>query len=71
MDLLRRMHIALGVPMKAVNTDNGGEFLLHFEKACKKKKSNTSSLSLRTPKMNAFAERFNRTLQEEATFPLL
>ena len=36
-DLLRRMHIALSVPMKAVNTDNGGEFLLHFERLAKKK----------------------------------
>jgi len=69
-DLLRRMQIALGVPIKAVNTDNGGEFLLHFEKACKKEKIKHFFTFPRTPKMNAFAERFNRTLQEEATFPL-
>ena len=37
-DLLRRMRIALGVPVKAVNTDNGGEFLLPFEEAYQREK---------------------------------
>ena len=67
-DLLRRMHIALGVPMKAVNTDNGGEFFFILKRLAKRKKSNTSSLSWEPQRWMPLPERFNRTLQEEATF---
>jgi transposase InsO family protein len=64
-DFLRRAQEALPQCPKAIQTDNGSEFALHFEKAC-------ADLNLihfhnypRSPKMNACVERFNRTLDEE------
>ena len=69
-DLLMRMKIVLGTDIKAVNTDNGGEFLAEFERACQEMGIKHFFTYPRTPKMNPFAERFNRTIQEEANFPL-
>lgn len=69
-DLLLRMKIVLGADIKAVNTDNGGEFLAEFEKACQEMGIKHFFTYPRTPKMNPLAERFNRTIQEEANFPL-
>jgi len=69
-DLLLRMKIVLGADIKAVNTDNGGEFLAEFEKACQEMNIKHFFTYPRTPKMNPLAERFNRTIQEEANFPL-
>jgi len=68
-DLLLRMRIALGVDIKAVNTDNGSEFMAEFEKACQDMQIKHFFTYPRTPKMNPLAERFNRTIQEEANFP--
>lgn len=70
-DLLHRIQIALGIPIRAVNTDNGGEFLKHFEKACTQFGIKHFFTYPRTPKMNPLAERFNRTIQEEAELPLV
>jgi len=68
-DLLRRMQLALGKPIKSVLTDNGSEFHAVYDHAC-------STLGIthywtypRSPKMNARTERLNRTIQEEARFP--
>ena len=69
-DLLLRMRIVLGTDIKAVNTDNGGEFLAEFERACHEMNIKHFFTYPRTPKMNPLAERFNRTIQEEAAFPL-
>lgn len=69
-DLLMRMKIALGHQIQAVNTDNGSEFMAEYEKACKAMLIKHFWTYPRTPKMNPYAERFNRTLQEEAQFPL-
>jgi transposase InsO family protein len=69
-DLLLRMKIALGNDIKAVNTDNGSEFMAEYEKACISMQIKHFYTYPRTPKMNPFAERFNRTIQEEARFPL-
>ena len=64
-DFLKKCVAVLPNCPKAVQTDNGSEFALHFDQAC-------NSLSLerfhtypRSPKMNAHVERFNRTLDEE------
>jgi len=54
-----------------VNTDNGSEFLKNFEQACNKMNIQHFFTYPRTPKMNPLAERFNRTIQEEAELPLV
>lgn len=69
-DLLMRMKIALGSDIQGVNTDNGSEFMAEYEKACREMAIKHFWTYPRTPKMNPLAERFNRTIQEEANFPL-
>ncbi|MBU1152016.1 DDE-type integrase/transposase/recombinase [Patescibacteria group bacterium] len=61
--LLEKMEEVLQTNIKAVLTDNGGEFLAHFHKACKKQGIEHFFSRPRTPKDNAIAERFNLTLQ--------
>ena len=68
-DLLQRMRIALGVPIEKVITDNGSEFHANYEKCCKKLTITHCFTYPKSPKMNPFCERFNRTIQEEAQFP--
>ena len=48
-----------------VLTDNGSEFMKHFDQELKRLHKEHWHTYPRTPKMNAHAERFNRTLQEE------
>ncbi|MBI1934438.1 transposase [Candidatus Peregrinibacteria bacterium] len=70
-DLLERMRLALGTPIQAVLTDNGSEFHATFEQACTEEPVIQHYWTYpRSPKMNARTERFNRTIQEEAVFPL-
>lgn len=69
-DLLERMRLALGKPISAVLTDNGSEFHAIFEQACKEATIKHYWTYPRSPKMNARTERFNRTIQEEASFPV-
>jgi len=68
-DLLHRMQLALGTKIKAVNTDNGSEFLKNFIQACEDVKIIHYFNYPRCPKMNAITERFNRTLQAETEWP--
>lgn len=49
----------------ALQTDNGSEFALHFEAACRENNLTHFHTYPRSPKMNAHVERFNRTLDEE------
>src|SRR3989344_3119258 len=49
----------------AVQTDNGSEFALHFDRACVSLSLERFHTYPRSPKMNAHVERFNRTLDEE------
>lgn len=49
----------------ALQTDNGSEFALHFERACRERDIAHFHTYPRSPKMNAHVERFNRTLNEE------
>jgi transposase InsO family protein len=62
--LLEKMEEVLQVKIKAVLTDNGGEFLAHFHKACQKQGIEHFFTRPRTPKDNAIAERFNLSLQQ-------
>jgi transposase InsO family protein len=50
---------------RAIQTDNGSEFALHFDRASKQLKLERFHTYPRSPKMNAHVERFNRTLDEE------
>lgn len=62
--LHRLMHLTDG-KIKNIQTDNGSEFHLEFEKACKNFNLPHYWSRVRTSKDNPHVERFNRTLQEE------
>ena len=62
--LLMKMREVLQADIKAVLTDNGSEFLAHFQKACEQQNINHFFTRPRTPKDNSIAERFNLTLQQ-------
>lgn len=68
-NLLWRIQVALGTKIKAVNTDNGSEFLCNFQRACRKRQIQHFFTYPRSPKMNPLSERFNRTIQEEPELP--
>jgi transposase InsO family protein len=55
------------VPFKinAIQTDNGSEFELYFDKELQRRNIPHYYTYPRCPKMNAYVERFNRTIQEE------
>jgi transposase InsO family protein len=64
-DFLKKLMLVVPFPIDELQTDNGSEFAKHFEQAC-------ATLNLihfhtypRSPKMNPFIERFNRTLSED------
>lgn len=52
-------------PIQAVNTDNGPEFLLNFQKTCEKLKITHYFTYPHTPKMNGRAERLIQTVEYE------
>lgn len=64
-DFLERLNYLLDGKFDNLQTDNGSEFLKHFEVACNELKVPHYFSRARTPKDNAECERFNRTLQEE------
>ena len=64
-DFLLKARSVLPDCPSAVQTDNGSEFALHFENACRKEGITRFHTYPRSPKMNAHVERFNRTLDEE------
>lgn len=64
-DFLRKAAVALPDCPTAIQTDNGSEFALHFERACREHRLTHFHTYPRSPKMNAHVERFNRTLDEE------
>lgn len=55
----------LPMPMEYILTDNGSEFKKDFDIAIRNEHLTHYHTYPRTPKMNAHAERFNRTIQEE------
>ena len=64
-DFLRRAREVLPDCPVSVQTDNGSEFALHFETACRTLGATHFHTYPRSPKMNAHVERLNRTLDEE------
>ena len=52
-------------PLQSVLTDNGSEFMKHFDEEIRRLHKNHWHTYPKTPKMNAHVERFNRTIQEE------
>ena len=64
-DFLKRLYYLFDGKILNVQTDNGSEFAQHFRDAVTELKLNQYFSRLKTPKDNAFDERFNRTVQEE------
>jgi transposase InsO family protein len=64
-DFLERLFYLLDGRFDNLQTDNGSEFLKHFEVACTELKVSHYFSRTKTPKDNPECERFNRTLQEE------
>ena len=64
-DFLLRLQALVEGTIAAVLSDNGSEFALYFEEACRKLKIAHIFTRVKTPKDNAVDERFNRTLEEE------
>lgn len=64
-DFLRRAVEVIPDCPRAVQTDNGSEFALHFDTACASLDLTRFHTYPRSPRMNAHVERFNRTLEEE------
>lgn len=52
-------------PLSHILTDNGSEFMKHFDEEIRRLHKIHWHTYPRTPKMNAHDERFNRTIQEE------
>lgn len=52
-------------PLEHILTDNGSEFMKHFDTEIRRLHQVHRHTYPKTPKMNVHAERFNRTIQEE------
>jgi transposase InsO family protein len=64
-DFLRKLRLVSPVPVTHLQTDNGSEFAKEFEEACRFLNITHFHTYVRSPKMNAYIERFNRTVSEE------
>ncbi len=64
-DFLRRLTFLFDDQIVNIQTDNGSEFLKHFERACQELKLNHYFSRTRTPQDNCYVEYFNKTLQKE------
>src|SRR3989344_2938693 len=64
-DFLRKAVIAIPDCPTAVQTDNGSEFALHFERAAQELQMLHFHIYPRSPKMNTHVERFNRTIDDD------
>jgi putative transposase len=64
-DFLKRLIQQAPFTITEIQTDNGSEFAHHFHEACLALGITHYHTYPRSPKMNAFIERFNRTLSEE------
>lgn len=65
LDFYQKLETIAPFTIKAVKTDNGLEFLGEFDSYLQKRGIIHYFSYPRTPKSNAFIERFNRTIQEE------
>lgn len=64
-DFLLKLTTVTPFPLREIQTDNGSEFARHFKEACAKANIVHYHTYPRSPKMNAYVERFNRTLSED------
>jgi hypothetical protein len=64
-DFLLRLYYLMDGKIENIQTDNGSEFMKHFDQACTRLKLDRYFSRVRTPQDNASNERFNRTLQDE------
>jgi putative transposase len=64
-DFLRRVIEVCPFLIDELQTDNGSEFAKHFEEACDILGLTHFNTYPRSPKKNAFIERFNRTISED------
>lgn len=60
-----RLFFTGSIAVKMIQTDNGSEFLKYFDAACTEAKIEHTFSRPKSPKMNAFIERFNETIQIE------
>lgn len=60
-----RLFFAGTIALKMVQTDNGSEFLKFFDAACRDLGIEHTFSKPKSPRMNAFVERFNETIQIE------
>jgi transposase InsO family protein len=64
-DFLDKLLKVAPFAIKRVQTDNGGEFLKHFEQSCEAKGLVHFFNYPKHPQANSYLERFNRTIQEQ------
>lgn len=64
-DFVQKLLSVVPFEIKSIQTDNGSEFACYFEDILKKQNIKHFHIYPHTPKMNAFIERFNRTLDDE------
>lgn len=64
-DFLRRVIEVCPFEIDELQTDNGSEFALNFEQACISLGLTHFHTYPRSPKMNPFVERFNRTISDD------
>lgn len=64
-DFLKKLIQVSPIPVTHLQTDNGSEFAKEFAEACIALNITHFHTYVRSPKMNAHIERFNRTLSEE------
>jgi len=64
-DVLYRLRYLVNQPTQNLQTDNGSEFALEFERATTKSNIQRYFSRARTPKDNSEIERFNQTLEYE------
>jgi len=65
LDFMKKIEEVFPFKIKRIQTDNGSEFAGHFDQYLRKKNIIHYWNYPKTPKSNAFVERFNRSLEEE------
>lgn len=60
-----RLFFTGNIAVRMIQTDNGSEFLKYFDAACRAGSIEHTYSKAKSPKMNAFVERFNETIQIE------
>lgn len=64
-DFIKKLEASAPFPVTHIQTDNGSEFAYHFRDYLEKQHIIHYHIYPRSPNMNAYIERFNRTLSEE------